>query len=197
MYTWMREFFSSVTWDGLYVDSIRYWHELMLKVPDYIFQMLVSVLFLGLVVFFVWKGFRRGTVLSCRLILLELMFVLYCSTIIFRETGDVRNYDLHPFWSYEAIQGGKSELLAENIMNVIVFIPVGILIGLGFPRWSWRKTIGLGCLISISIEVLQFAFKRGFSEVDDVIHNTLGCAIGLGIAQLIIMVYSATVRHNK
>ncbi len=85
---------------------------------------------------------------------------------------------MHPFWSYEAIQGGRCELLAENIMNALVFIPIGFMIGLGFSRWSWWKAIGFGCLISISIESLQFVLKRGFCELDDVMHNTLGCAIG-------------------
>ena len=36
----------------------------------------------------------------------------------------------------------------------------------------------MGCGISVTIEALQFFFMRDFSEVDDVIHNTLGCLIG-------------------
>ena len=36
----------------------------------------------------------------------------------------------------------------------------------------------MGCGISVLIEALQFFFMRGFSEVDDVMHNTLGCLIG-------------------
>ena len=31
------------------------------------------------------------------------------------------------------------------------------------------------------IEVLQFVFKRGFAEFDDVFHNVVGCAIGFGV----------------
>lgn len=57
--------------------------------------------------------------------------------------------------------------------------------------------LGLGCLISISIETMQYIFKCGFSEVDDVMHNTLGCAIGFGIAKLMMIIYSAIVGHNK
>ena len=36
----------------------------------------------------------------------------------------------------------------------------------------------LGACISISIETLQFFLHRGFAELDDVLHNTLGCLIG-------------------
>lgn len=39
--------------------------------------------------------------------------------------------------------------------------------------------VGMG--ISLSIEVMQYFFHRGFAETDDVMHNTTGCLIGYGI----------------
>jgi glycopeptide antibiotics resistance protein len=42
---------------------------------------------------------------------------------------------------------------------------------------------GLG--ISVSIETLQFFLKRGFAEVDDVMHNIAGCVIGYGVYKLV------------
>jgi len=69
-------------------------------------------------------------------------------------------------------------MLTENIMNVVVFIPVGILIGITFKQMTWWEVLLIGCSISITIEALQFWFMKGFSEVDDVMHNTVGCLIG-------------------
>ena len=66
-----------------------------------------------------------------------------------------------------------------------------------FSKGTWWKTIGLGCLISMSIEALQYIFKHGFCEVDDVIHNTLGCAIGCGIASLLKYAYSGIKKYRK
>ena len=43
----------------------------------------------------------------------------------------------------------------------------------------------IGAGFSILIELLQFIFKRGFAEFDDVFHNVLGCAIGFGVYVLI------------
>ena len=87
-------------------------------------------------------------------------------------------------------------------MNVIVFIPVGMILGsLLRVKGSWSKygswfkvkgsstseatksmtwliVLLIGCSISVTIEALQFCFMRGFSEVDDVMHNTLGCIAG-------------------
>lgn len=59
-------------------------------------------------------------------------------------------------------------------MNVVVFIPAGLLLGVVFNRINWWKALLVGCSISILIETLQFCFLKGFSEVDDVIHNTVG-----------------------
>lgn len=43
---------------------------------------------------------------------------------------------------------------------------------------SWLIVLLIGCSISITIEALQFCFMKGFSEVDDVMHNTVGCLMG-------------------
>lgn len=63
-------------------------------------------------------------------------------------------------------------------MNVVVFIPVGLLLSCTFKQMTWWKTLLIGCSISITVEALQFWFMRGFSELDDVMHNTVGCLIG-------------------
>ena len=105
-------------------------------------------------------------------------FLFFCSTVIFRTTGETRQYDFHPFWSYNG-----SDLLPENIMNVVVFIPVGVLLGSMFQgsrfKMTWWKALLIGCSISITIEALQFCCMKGFSELDDVMHNTVGCLIGV------------------
>jgi glycopeptide antibiotics resistance protein len=43
----------------------------------------------------------------------------------------------------------------------------------------------IGCGMSVSIELLQYILKRGTTEYGDVIHNTLGCLIGIGLYYLI------------
>jgi len=42
----------------------------------------------------------------------------------------------------------------------------------------------IGCSISISIEVLQLCFMKGFSELDDVMHNTVGCFVGYMLVKI-------------
>ena len=171
-------------YESLRSDFHWYWNDYLLRIPDYVFQMLASVICLGIVVLLSWKGLRRGIVLAGRLLLVEALFIIYSSTIIFRPINNEKTYDFTPFWSYKAILDGESFLLVENMMNVLVFIPIGLLIGMGFPKCTWWKAIGVGCLISVSIELMQFTFRRGFCELDDVIHNMLGCAIGWLLTQV-------------
>ena len=148
-------------------------------IPQEVYEGLLSVFCIGLVVFVAWKGFKTGLRYSAILLLVEYVFLLFCSTVFFRATGEISKYDFHPFWSYKAIQDGRDNLLAENIMNVIVFIPVGMILGsLLKVKGSWLIALLIGCSISVTIESLQFFFMRGFSEVDDVMHNTLGCILG-------------------
>lgn len=147
--------------------------SLVHETPYSIFEGIASISCLGLVVFIAWKGFKTGLRYSATLLLIEYIFLLFCSTVIFRPTGETRQYDFHPFWSYD-----RPELLVENIMNVVVFIPIGLLLGCAFKQSTWWKALLIGCSISITIEALQFWFMRGFSELDDVMHNTVGCLIG-------------------
>ena len=163
---------------------IQYLIDLYQSVPQEVYEGLLSVFCLGLVVFVAWKGLKTGFRYSAILLLVEYVFLLFCSTVIFRATGETRQYDFHPFWSYD-----RPDLLTENIMNVVVFIPVGMILGSllrvkgsstseATKSMTWLFTLLIGCGISVAIESLQFFMMRGFSELDDVMHNTLGCLMG-------------------
>lgn len=156
----------------------QYVISLYQDIPQEVYEGLMSVFCMGLVVFIAWKGLKTGLRYSATLLLVEYIFLLFCSTVFFRTTSELRKYDFQPFWSYKAKQEGRVDLLAENIMNVVVFIPVGLLLGIAFKQMTWLKVLLIGCGISVTIESLQFFFMRGFSELDDVMHNTVGCLIG-------------------
>ena len=69
--------------------------------------------------------------------------------------------------------------MAQNILNTLVFIPMGLLLGSVFTKsMTWTRILLLGITFSANIEVLQFIFRKGFAEFDDIMHNTLGCLIG-------------------
>ena len=159
----------------------QYIISLYQDIPQEVYEGLLSIFCIGLVVFVAWKGFKTGLRYSVALLLIEYIFLIFCSTVFFRTTSELRKYDIHPFWSYD-----RPELLVENIMNVVVFVPVGLMLGsLLRVKGSWLMVAIIGCGISVTIESLQFFLMRGFSELDDVMHNTLGCAIGFLIVAII------------
>lgn len=61
--------------------------------------------------------------------------------------------------------------------NVVMFVPVGVLAGW---LWKWRG-LWVAAGLSLLIELLQLVSSRGLCELDDVLHNCLGAAIGVGI----------------
>lgn len=119
------------------------------------------------------------------LLLLEYVSILYYLTIYYRKVNLIHNYNFEPFWSYKAYASGMESLLAEIILNILVFIPVGLLLGIALNTATWKKAFITGVCISIMIEISQFIFKRGFSELDDVIHNVVGCLVGYGLYSLV------------
>lgn len=154
--------------------------------PLYFFEGLAVLFGIGAVGIFALKDFKGGWRYVAELLLAEYVFVLYCSTVIFRHVSSVREYDFTPFWSYRAyFSGNNPQLLPEIIMNVLVFIPVGLLLGLSSRSMTLLWALLIGVCLSVGIESLQFIFLRGFSEFDDVMHNTLGCLMGYGLFRLL------------
>jgi len=62
--------------------------------------------------------------------------------------------------------------------NIGWFVPFGFLLPVLLKRESFLKVIVIGLMFSLTIESLQFIFRVGVAELDDLILNTLGTAIG-------------------
>lgn len=60
----------------------------------------------------------------------------------------------------------------DIIKNIVLFVPLGFIIG-------GRKGVAIGFILSCGIETTQYFTRLGYCEVDDVLHNTIGTAIGV------------------
>ena len=161
----------------------EYLIKLYQDIPTEVYEGLISVLCIGAVGLIAIFGWKRGWRWLTGLLLGEYVVMIYCSTVICRKVSEsIIGHNFNLFWSYEAIKNGRDDLIAENIMNAVVFVPVGILLGLLLRvKGAWSVILAIGMVISISVEALQYYLSRGFSELDDVIHNTLGCLIGYSL----------------
>lgn len=147
---------------------------------------LVVVFIIGLGVLVWKKGWREGFRATSVLLLVEWLFLILCTAVLFREPHSERLCHFIPFWSYYHYPEDSYfiEVAMVNVLNVIMFIPIGLLSGFGFREMTWNKALLFGLGVSISIELLQFIFKRGLCETDDLIHNALGCLLGFTIYKL-------------
>ena len=105
--------------------------------------------------------------------------LLFKLGVHFSNMGNSRSINLIPFREL-LILNGKIDF-AEMIMNVVIFVPLGIYAGIVFKRWITAKKLFLFFLISLIIEGIQLILALGVFDITDIINNTLGGIIGLMI----------------
>ena len=161
-----------------------------------------SVLAEGFIVvgIFLQKHNRSRKQLYC-LSVIYLIAIIYLA-LISREPAPYLRYSINPFGAarrgLEFGVGLISGLLHGDvrvanwtslegiILNVLLFIPFGYLLPSLFPRLCCWQVILLGLAFSLCIELLQLLTRLGYADVDDLINNTLGAAIGWLCYKLIL-----------
>ena len=97
------------------------------------------------------------------LVALYILIILWI-TLFSRTPGTVRIFR-GLFWEI------KMGYWTDIAFNILLFIPLGFLIGR-------KQAIAIGLLLSAGIELTQFVFRLGYCELDDVLNNMIGAAIG-------------------
>ena len=69
--------------------------------------------------------------------------------------------------------------LEGAVLNLLMFIPVGYLVPVLWNRVNrlW-KVLLLGFCLSLGVELLQLVTLRGMFDLDDLMSNTIGAAVG-------------------
>lgn len=146
-------------------------------IPSGVYTIMAALSLICVPILILLYGNKKGAYYGLALLLFEYYLLLLGSMVIFRRTLGEREYHLEPFWSYHTRNSGVV-VLPEHIMNVVIFLPIGLLLAILYRRLGLLKITAIGLLLSCMIEVLQFIFKRGVCEIDDVMNNTLGCFLG-------------------
>ena len=109
-------------------------------IPDYIFFLSFWAMSLIIAILLIVKKGIDIKRMVMGTLLVECIFFIYCSTVIYRETFPEPQYNFMLFWSYQAIKDGDDMYIVENCLNVILFIPVGFP-GLWIQKdeqmWRW------------------------------------------------------------
>lgn len=86
-------------------------------------------------------------------------------------------------WGFAGIYFYQARHAAINLVgNLVMFVPLGFLLPRTFPRLDrlW-KTLAIVVLAVILVELVQLFTLLGSCDVDDLILNTLGAALGYGL----------------
>ncbi len=85
---------------------------------------------------------------------------------------------------FVATGGAGASAPLEVVVNLLLFVPFGVYLGLLAPARPWWALAGVVAGASLALEVAQYVLAVGRSDSTDVVVNTAGGLIGLGVVAL-------------
>ena len=115
-----------------------------------------------------------------------IIFTLYLTAMCFL-VGFPSAAGIKIGWSYNFIPlYGMLTDITNSCLNVLLFIPLGVFVPCLWPVYrSMIKTVGLGLMTSLGIEILQIFIFRA-TDINDLITNAAGTLAGYLIGRMII-----------
>jgi len=123
-------------------------------------------------------------------VLVSLLFAVYLALLVWiilfklqfslRELDTVRSVNWIPFY-YDKEVGGIQLHSSEMIQNLLIFAPLGIYLCMfpAEPKGTTKLLLALG--ISAALEIAQYVLAIGRSDITDLLMNTCGSMLGVGI----------------
>lgn len=162
---------------------------------------LILLLAASLFVIRLMRGRRFGIAFALLAALCYFAALLYL-TLLGRTTYPISGfkYSFPPPFINAIIKANFGKVAIRSMMNLLLFVPFGYIVPCLAdmfakqkpylnenmkPKIGLIKTTLLGFLLSLSIEVIQMLSQHGVFEIDDLLKNTMGAAIGWYVYYLI------------
>lgn len=120
-----------------------------------------------------------------------ILFKLSFSAAEWKAMTGVRSINFIPFYYKDAV----GFHFAEVMKNVIIFIPFGLY--LKMMDVENKNAVLYVLVFSFALELCQFVFKMGASDITDILTNTAGTAAGVLFYLLLIKVFKKPDKINK
>ncbi|MDF2934608.1 MAG: VanZ family protein [Chryseobacterium sp.] len=78
--------------------------------------------------------------------------------------------------------------LMEIAGNIVLFIPLGMYVQMFKRNKKTLNCVTLICVISLCVEITQYILGIGYSDIDDIILNTIGGLLGVFIYRIMYLV---------
>ncbi len=163
-------------WAYLEIYSVRI-------LPTLVIGIIIEVVFLFILKKSVKYKEKPVWTVTCGTFLSLAIAAIIVMTLYDRIPGTKYSFRLQLFGSYiESFRERDVETLLQIIMNIVMFVPVGLFLPCCFRKFERNRFVLLGAFfLSGAIEVIQGITKIGMFEFDDVLGNVLGAEIGFGI----------------
>ncbi|MCH5263258.1 MAG: VanZ family protein [Lachnospiraceae bacterium] len=150
------------------------------------------------------KVIKRVFIIYCIILSILLLFKFNLSiNAIMNKIDSVRlsrehgawNISLKPFGTIASqLQRIKTIpiIVIKNLVgNIVVFVPFGFLLPMGFEAMrKYHRTFLTGLVYILIVELVQFICMLGAFDVDDIILNSIGVSCGYVIFKIILKVWS-------
>lgn len=141
----------------------------------------MAVFVLAALIFFIVKNGSQIRKIPLALFTIYFFVVIYI-TVLSRVGSFEKKIQMDVFSNiYTAIEQRSIQPLNHAILNVALFVPIGILFPMIHPKKLNKMflIIPMGTMLSTVIESIQLIFSWGMCDIDDIIANTIGAVSGL------------------
>ncbi|WP_161843938.1 VanZ family protein [Pseudoflavonifractor sp. 524-17] len=161
--------------------------------PGYFLQVLPIALTAG-ILYALCRGRRRSRG-SAGGAVWPALFVCYltgliCLTLLIKIIGDIYYYLFYHMpsgsryfqfvFEYDLIPDFFLHFGSENLGNILMYLPFGVLYPQFSRRAGWGRTVAAGLTVSLAIELVQPLFGRSF-DINDIILNGIGVILSAAV----------------
>ena len=137
------------------------------------------------------KRQKLGWVLFILYLCLLAYFMFFSESFGRTDTDREYAYNLVPlkeiiryFRYYRTL--GMTLFLINIVGNIAAFMPFGFSLPIISRRSrKWYNTVSFGLVFSLTLETLQLVLRVGSFDVDDMLLNTIGAALGFWVYKLV------------
>lgn len=141
------------------------------------------------------RGADRWTIALFAVYLVVLAWILLLKLGVRFSYMDRRSLNLVPF--REGFIPGARVDFAEIMLNMLIFVPLGIYTAILFRSWYLSRCMLFIFATSLLIEGVQYALRIGAFDITDLITNTLGGLAGLLLVKLVDTLTGNSRRSQK
>ena len=169
---------------------------------DFYIQPMHQVYHETIIIYVIWTAamlLLRGKarrIISCIGVVCAVGLIIFFT--ISGRSSDKGKVSLIPFISFAKAKT-QPDFYRMMFMNMLLFLPLGLSLPFALPdRTKYKVPISIiiGLVLSACVETVQFIFRLGNCETDDVLMNTLGMLIGV-TSYMIVIGVGKLHRHKK